>query len=535
MVSLQDIKSLLMAKLVIGNNGLNSSGNNTFVVNDIINILWSMVIVSLVTNIVENFSIWTDFLLNFLKTYIKKKSPIKSLADKLPQERKSEISFIRIYSSQNDSQQHVTDALIDKITTLNNVKKLKYTDKYTMNSKKTFQVTNDIKCQVCEEQVNENGEIKRIEFKLFSEKLHLESLRKWVEDVYKSDKLEKLNKFGNQKFFFDETIDKSSDGNRRPFLTFDITRFSTNKTLDALCGDHIKLVKRRIDLFENEEWYKRKGVPHTLGMLLHGSPGCGKTSLIKAIANQLGRHVFNIKLTPRTTKRQLHSLFFSDRVRLDNPIEGDFQQNSVIIPVNKRIYVLEDVDCAGAAVLQRKTQNPWNNDNENNFETGSDDFEVKNNDCKDFQNFENLKNFENLQTYVDKQRRESYADERDFARKQIAKEERIDLSFLLNLFDGILETPGRIVIMTTNHPTKLDRALVRPGRMDISIEFSKCSTNMVKSMFYLFFDTEEENDEKYLFDELINEVYTPAEVQSILCDNLYEPTIAYKKLTKKFF
>ena len=36
---------------------------------------------------------------------------------------------------------------------------------------------------------------------------------------------------------------------------------------------------------------------------------------------------------------------------------------------------------------------------------------------------------------------------------------------LLNVLDGIVDTPGRIVIMTTNLPEALDAALIRPGRI----------------------------------------------------------------------
>lgn len=39
----------------------------------------------------------------------------------------------------------------------------------------------------------------------------------------------------------------------------------------------------------------------------------------------------------------------------------------------------------------------------------------------------------------------------------------LTLSHLLNILDGLLETPGRILIITSNHPEKLDEALVRPG------------------------------------------------------------------------
>ena len=40
------------------------------------------------------------------------------------------------------------------------------------------------------------------------------------------------------------------------------------------------------------------------------------------------------------------------------------------------------------------------------------------------------------------------------------------LQGLLNVLDGVVDTPGRIVVMTTNHPEALDAALIRPGRID---------------------------------------------------------------------
>jgi ATPase family associated with various cellular activities (AAA) len=44
--------------------------------------------------------------------------------------------------------------------------------------------------------------------------------------------------------------------------------------------------------------------------------------------------------------------------------------------------------------------------------------------------------------------------------------DKLNLSGLLNVLDGVVDTPGRIVIMTSNHPEHLDPALIRPGRID---------------------------------------------------------------------
>ena len=83
--------------------------------------------------------------------------------------------------------------------------------------------------------------------------------------------------------------------------------------------------KERMDLFSNNpDWYKEKGIPHTLGILLHGPPGTGKTSLIKAIAKDTNRHIFNIRLYPDTTKTQLHNLFFNENVKLLKMVKQKF-------------------------------------------------------------------------------------------------------------------------------------------------------------------------------------------------------------------
>ena len=44
--------------------------------------------------------------------------------------------------------------------------------------------------------------------------------------------------------------------------------------------------------------------------------------------------------------------------------------------------------------------------------------------------------------------------------------DQLNLSGLLNVLDGVVDSPGRILIMTTNHVEHLDPALIRPGRID---------------------------------------------------------------------
>lgn len=63
----------------------------------------------------------------------------------------------------------------------------------------------------------------------------------------------------------------------------------------------------------------------------------------------------------------------------------------------------------------------------------------------------------------------------------------ITLSALLNCLDGAMAREGRILIMTTNYPGRVDAALVRPGRVDVKIAFDLAGPAEAASLFLRFF------------------------------------------------
>jgi len=77
-------------------------------------------------------------------------------------------------------------------------------------------------------------------------------------------------------------------------------------------------------------------------------------------------------------------------------------------------------------------------------------------------------------------------------RKKADEKESITFSGLLNAIDGVIVSEGRILFMTTNHIDKLDPALIRPGRVDISIELKNASRKQMEQLFLRFFPTHPE-------------------------------------------
>ncbi|KAI5924646.1 BCS1 N terminal-domain-containing protein [Camillea tinctor] len=62
-------------------------------------------------------------------------------------------------------------------------------------------------------------------------------------------------------------------------------------------------------------------------------------------------------------------------------------------------------------------------------------------------------------------------------------ESKVSLSGLLNALDGVSSPEGHVLMMTTNHINSLDKALVRPGRIDQIICFKNASKKQARELF----------------------------------------------------
>ena len=241
---------------------------------------------------------------------------------------------------------------------------------------------------------------------------------------------------------------------------------------------------KKIDFFlNNKDWYLEKGIPYNLGILLYGEPGCGKTRFIKQLMNHTGRHGIDIKLNDTMDFNDLYNIIFKEEI-------GE----EYIIPQNQRILIFEDIDAMGDAVKCRDMKAAENSKKKEEFNTvdvladllsnKSTKKEVTSSDSMLFSSLNSNNNNNNNN----------------------------NLSYLLNMFDGINECSGRIIIMTSNKPEVLDKALIRPGRIDIKLNFQKCTRYDIMRLINLFWNTEIE-EEQLLPD--IDMKYTSADIYSI--------------------
>ncbi|CAG8957960.1 hypothetical protein HYFRA_00000303 [Hymenoscyphus fraxineus] len=175
-------------------------------------------------------------------------------------------------------------------------------------------------------------------------------------------------------------------------------------------------------------WYSNRGIPYRRGYLLHGPPGTGKSSLSFAIAGYFKLKIYIVSLnSPSMDEETLGTLF------------SQLPKQCVVL--------LEDIDTAGLTHTRG--------------DAAKDDTSGKP---------ENP-----ASANVGKQNTE--------------RPGRISLSALLNILDGVASQEGRVLIMTTNHIEKLDSALIRPGRVDMTVKFDLATTSMLATIFRSIFAT----------------------------------------------
>lgn len=105
----------------------------------------------------------------------------------------------------------------------------------------------------------------------------------------------------------------------------------------------------------------------------------------------------------------------------------------------------------------------------------------------------------------------------------------VTFSGLLNALDGVASAEECITFMTSNHPERLDPALLRPGRVDYKVLVNNASEDQVRRMFTRFYQDEEKVCDQFAqkFSELglLGKVST-AQLQGLFVFNKNDPRAA---------
>lgn len=419
----------------------------------------------------------------------------------------------------------VVESIVHLLTTVPRLKSLLYNGTQLLPNDKTpiiLDHDNDVWFALSTVDRDAEGLLEKISFMLFSYKNDIITLKRFLNDCETNYNRAVQNELGDALYFFDQhiiNVPARQAGSARPmgpggyrmpslpFLLYSKHHFTSNRTFENVFFEDKDLLVHRLNFFQNnKEWYAKRGVPRTLGFLFSGPPGCGKTSTIKAIANHTGRSIFNISLKHVTTKKQLKHLFYSEDVNCNvgggSEIRGD---NTVCykIPVSRRLYVLEDIDATNSVASRESPPKgtPIDSFDDPPYVTGGGGGNSQAQIPSGFGGFS---------TGIGQQSQRGA--QLDIERVE-DDEQEIDLATILNILDGTMETPERIIIMTSNYPEKLDTALIRPGRIDLFINFKMCSRQILAQMFESYY---ERTIPEEILEKFPDYIWSPAEITQLL-------------------
>lgn len=210
-----------------------------------------------------------------------------------------------------------------------------------------------------------------------------------------------------------------------------------SRPMDTVILDHGQKDRVLADINEylhpaTPRWYANRGIPYRRGYLFAGPPGTGKSSLAWAIAGIFGLDIYCISLVePSLTEEDLGLMFTS-------------------LP-RRCVVLLEDIDSAGLIKRQEPNTTTAPSEQDAAAKIGAEITKAL-----------------------------SSAQQNNKGSKD---NQGISLSGLLNAIDGVASHEGRVLVMTSNFPDKLDDALIRPGRIDMRIDFTKATRSQIVELF----------------------------------------------------
>lgn len=251
-----------------------------------------------------------------------------------------------------------------------------------------------------------------------------------------------------------------------------VGKVKPNLTMDNYVSRNKANLIKHLDAFrDNKLFPSNPYLENNLGILLHGGYGTGKSYMISAIANYLGRSICNVNFAKVKTIREFRQIMSTDRI-------------------NNCVYCFDEFDYLLADIL-----------NSNQASDAKADLQFK---------IHNL----NMQLAAVK-------DNKDLA-DSIIKEikdlmsagtsDTLTYPALLSELSGISSVTGRIIIATTNFIDRIPPALLRPGRFDLVMELGYFNSAEIRELLTKLYKPNPEALAKLNRVTFPEDKYTPAEL-----------------------
>lgn len=234
----------------------------------------------------------------------------------------------------------------------------------------------------------------------------------------------------------------------------------SNRNFDSLFFTEKREILEVLTNFKNGTLFpKHLPIDNKLGIILHGPPGTGKTGFIAAVANFLRRNILMVNMNRVKTRKELDEVLAYDK--------------------KTHIWVFEEFDCA-AGVAKRSG------------ETNTDKNELS-----------------AYAVMLLSQKEQTEGVMKELREEKAAINDKLDMQYLLTKLDGLESANDRLIIATTNHPEKIDPALLRPGRFGIQINLTYCSSKMLQDIIGMIY---QKPAEEICVQNIADNVWTPAEI-----------------------
>jgi hypothetical protein len=309
------------------------------------------------------------------------------------------------------------------------------------------------------------------------------------------------------------------DDNDRKVAKYIETPFKSNKHLDKniFFPENAQFIKQLDKFVHNKEThqaeYEEAGQTYKLTMVLHGSPGTGKTCIVRGMMNYTGRDAILVPWSRVKTCGELSSILRTDKF------------NGKTKELKDLIFIFEDFDANyNNALKSRKTKSAkkiYKSEDDDSDVDSQVDITVLTNKLSETANSVNTPNelveqIKSLKEYATKTM--------NMVNKPV--EDELTLEYVLNMFDGIVEMHDAIIVFTTNHLEDIDPAAIRPGRVDYILELKNATVETIKEMIAHKYKLSKEELLKYeeYFTQIKDYRISPAKVQNACfrCEDIEE-------------